>query len=119
MALAKSSGIYGRILGFARPYRVSLGIAVIFLALAAAAESLAMYLVKPVMDEGFLNSDPAAARHTLSWVPLAVVAMMATKGLFNYLADIINNGVSNHVIKDLRLRLFDKLVALSIDYHSQ
>ena len=113
-----SRGIYFRMLEFARPYTAKLVGAVICLALSAGLETYAMYMGKTITDEGFLNNDKAAGHQILLYVPLAIVALFAFKGLFNYLGDVLNNGVSNHLGMTVRQKLFDKLTMMPMNYHS-
>jgi subfamily B ATP-binding cassette protein MsbA len=116
--LKSSQGIYSRMLEFARPYLPRLLAAIVFMALAAGLETLSMYLIKTVMDEGFLNTDKEAARRMLVLLPAGIVITMLLKGLFSYLGDLLNNGVSNSLVKDVRQRLFDHLTRLPLSYHS-
>lgn len=109
--------LYRRMLGFARPYWSWLLGAVLCAAAAAGLETASMYLIKMVMDDGFLNQDPAAARHMLNWLPLAIIGVMVLKGAFNYAADVLNNSASNRVIGDLRDRLFEQLLRLPLAWH--
>jgi subfamily B ATP-binding cassette protein MsbA len=110
-------GLYRRMLGFARPYWGWLAGAILFSAAAAGLETASMYLIKRVMDEGFLNQDPAQARHMLTLLPLGIVAVLVAKGVFSYLADVLNNGASNRITGDLRERLFDRLLDLPLRWH--
>ena len=109
--------LYRRMLGFARPYWSWLLGAVLCAAAAAGLETASMYLIKMVMDDGFLNQDPAAARRMLTWLPLGIIAVMILKGAFTYAADVLNNAASNRVIGDLRNRLFDQLMRLPLAWH--
>jgi subfamily B ATP-binding cassette protein MsbA len=77
-----------------------------------------MYLIKTVMDEGFLNMDKAAAKANLLSLPLIIIGVIILKGAFNYVADLLNNGVSNKIAMDVRKQLFDKLTRLEVGYHS-
>ncbi len=112
-------GLYRRMLGFARPYWHWLALAVLFQAAAAGLEAGSMYLIKRVMDEGFLNQDPVQARLMLTQLPLAIVGIMLLKSVFSYLADILNNGASNRMTGEVRRRVFDRLLDLPLRWHHQ
>ncbi len=116
--MSQGRGIYARMLDFARPYYGRLALAVLCFALAAGLEGLSAHLIKTVMDDGFLNADKAEARQMLVLLPLGIVAILFFKGLFSYLADLLNNGVSNKLVVDLRGRLFAHLTQLPLSYHS-
>ena len=114
-----SMGLYQRMLGYARPYWHWLVAAILCSTATAGLETLSLYLGKMVMDEGFFNKnpDPAVAKHVLGMVCLALVAAMVAKGLFSYLADILNNGASNRIVADVRKRIFKQLMRLHLGYH--
>ena len=109
--------LYQRMLGYARPYWHWLVGAILCSAAAAGLETLSMYLIKVVMDDGFMNQDPVKARHMLTLIPLGIVATVLAKGLFGYLADILNNAASNNVVADVRKRIFNQLLRLPLSYH--
>ena len=105
-------------LEFARPYWGRLALAMICYSATAGLESLTLYLIKPVMDQGFLNVDPIEAHRVLKWLPLGIIGTLALKGAFSYLADLLNNGVSNKLVMDVRDKIFGHLTRLEIGYHS-
>jgi subfamily B ATP-binding cassette protein MsbA len=118
IGLSSSKGIYFRMLEFARPYYGHLALAVLCMAGAAGLETLSMYLIKTVMDKGFLNPDKVQAYRMLVMLSAGIVVTMLAKGLFGYIGDILNNGVSNSLTVDVRQKLFDKLAALPLGFHS-
>jgi subfamily B ATP-binding cassette protein MsbA len=109
--------LYSRMLNFARPYWPWLLLAIGCSAAAAGLETASMYLVKVVMDEGFLNKDPEAARRMLMLLPLGIVGTMVLKGAFSYAADLLNNGASQRITADVRQKLFDHLLRLPLGFH--
>ena len=96
---------YQRMLGFARPYWHWLLAAVLCSTATAGLETLSLYLAKVVMDDGFFSKDPVQAKHMLVLTCLALVGTMVFKGVFSYLADILNNSASNRIVADVRKEL--------------
>ena len=76
-----------------------------------------MYLIKVVTDDGFLNKDPAAAKHILVLAALGIVGVMILKGAFSYFADLLNNSASQHITADVRQKLFSHLLQLPLGFH--
>lgn len=110
-------GIYRRMLGFARPYWHWLLGAVLCSAAAAGLETASMYLIKVVTDEGFLNKDPARAQQVLIYASGGIITVMLLKGFFSYIADLLNNGASQHITAAVRQRLFDHYLKLPLSFH--
>jgi subfamily B ATP-binding cassette protein MsbA len=110
-------GLYQRMLGYARPYWHWLVAAILCSTATAGLETLSLYLAKMVMDDGFFSKDPERARHMLVLTCLGVVATMLAKGLFSYLADLLNNGASTYIVADVRKRIFKQLMGLPLGYH--
>jgi subfamily B ATP-binding cassette protein MsbA len=108
---------YQRMLGFTRPYWHWLAAAVLCSLATAGLEILSLHLAQVVMDQGFFNADPIQAKHVLVVTCLAIVGTMVFKGLFSYLADILNNGASNRIVADVRKRIFEQLMRLHLSYH--
>ncbi|MES2200643.1 MAG: ABC transporter transmembrane domain-containing protein, partial [candidate division FCPU426 bacterium] len=111
-------GVYFRMLDFARPYAFKLLVVAVCFALAGALEVASLGQVQQVLDHGFLNADPVAARGVLIHVALTVVGIMALKGFFSYFADVLNNGVSNALVVDVRGKVFDHYTRLPLSFHS-
>ena len=95
------------------PYRFRLGAAFICSALVAAFSGAYAYLVKPVLDEIFINKN-----ETLLFVlPLALFAVAVLKSAFSYGQNYLMNYVGNHIVTDIRQELFGRMVRLPVSYH--
>ncbi len=110
---------YKRLLGYARPYQARLVVALVCTLLGAALNTLSMLEIKPVVDKIFDNPDKVQAFHWLIFLPPAIVATLLFKGLFNYVADLLNGGVSNRIAMDVRGELFGHLEKLPLRFHHQ
>jgi subfamily B ATP-binding cassette protein MsbA len=109
------SGIdsYLRLVRYLKPYRVRLGAAFVCSALVAAFSGAYAWLVKPVLDEIFINKDETL----LLVLPLALFVVSVLKSAFNYGQNYLMNYVGNQVITDIRQELFGKMIRLPVAYH--
>ena len=102
-----------RLVRYLKPYRVRLGAAFVCSALVAALSGAYAWLVKPVLDEIFINKNETL----LLVLPLALFAVSVLKSAFSYGQNYLMNYVGNQVITDIRQELFGKLVRLPVQYH--
>jgi ATP-binding cassette, subfamily B, bacterial MsbA len=102
-----------RLVRYLRPYRVRLIAAFLCSGLVAAFSGAYAWLVKPVLDEIFINKNEAL----LLALPLALFAVSILKSAFSYGQNYLMNYVGNQVITDVRQELFGKLIRLPVKYH--
>lgn len=108
MTKESSTALYLRLLGFVRPHWKILLAAVVGMALTAATEPLFPALMKPLLDGNLGAGDPNA------WwkYPLAIVGIIALRGLMGLIGGYCMHWVSHRVTADIRERMFARLVAL-------
>src|SRR5512146_751562 len=102
-----------RLVRYLRPYRVRLIAAFVCSGLVAAFSGAYAWLVKPVLDEIFINKNETL----LLALPLALFTVSVLKSTFNYGQNYLMNYVGNQVITDIRQELFGKLSRLPVKYH--
>ncbi len=102
-----------RLVRYLIPYRARLVAAFICSGLVAAFSGAYAWLVRPVLDEIFINKNEAL----LLALPLALFAVSVLKSAFNYGQNYLMNYVGNQVITDIRQELFGKLIRLPVSYH--
>lgn len=102
-----------RLVRYLRPYRLRLVAAFVCSALVAAFSGAYAWLVKPVLDEIFINRNEGL----LLLLPLALFLVSVLKSAFNYGQNYLMNYVGNQVITDIRQELFGKLIRLPVGYH--
>lgn len=108
MTKESSTALYLRLLGFVRPHWKILLAAVIGMALTAATEPLFPALMKPLLDGNLGAGDPNA------WwkYPLAIVGIIALRGLMGLFGGYCMHWVSHRITADIRERMFARLVVL-------
>ena len=108
-------GTFKRLLSLAKPYYLSLGVAMICMIIAGGMQSLQALLLKPVLDDVFVKKDLA----TLRWIPFAVIAIFFFKAICNYGQTIIMSSIGLKVIADLRNRLYEQIQKQSLAFFTE
>ena len=102
-----------RLVRYLKPYQVRLIAAFVCSGMVAASSGAYAWLVKPVLDEIFINKNEAL----LFALPLVLFAVSVLKSAFSYGQNYLMNYVGNQVITDIRQELFGKLIRLPVKYH--
>lgn len=84
--------------------------ALVFSFLLASIEPLLAASMAPLLDEAFIKNEPDA----MLWVPLQIIFLFVLKGVFEYVAVVLNSEVSTRSTQDLRSSLFEAYLALPI-----
>jgi subfamily B ATP-binding cassette protein MsbA len=101
--------VYGRLLGYAWPYRGMYFIGVIGMLLYAGTDLFTLYLMKTYLqDTTALQHNP----HWLGWLPLGVMLIFLMRGGGDYLANYFPGWVGRQVIKAMRGQLFAQYLRL-------
>src|SRR3954469_284285 len=103
-----SAEVYGRLLGYVRPYWLFFGVAILTMILTAATEPVLPALLKPLLDGSFIKRDMS----NLHLIPIAIVGLFVLRGVFSYVGDYALAWVSTKVVLDLRNAMFRRLLAL-------
>jgi subfamily B ATP-binding cassette protein MsbA len=105
--------IYLRLLRFARPYWFRLVAAAIFSGFVAGLTGAYAWLVRPALDEIFINKNLT----WLAFLPVALMVVSVLKGLAGYGQLYLMTYVGSRVVTDIRQRLFSHLIRLPIGFH--
>ena len=108
-----SSKLYLRLLGYVRPYWRAFALALLAMALVAALEPALPALMKPLLDGTFVERDP----RVIQWMPIAILLIVALRGIGTYLGTYAITWVGNKVVADLRQAMFARLLTLSSPYY--
>jgi ATP-binding cassette subfamily B protein len=119
-----STGLYRYVLRAMRRQLGLLALAVGGVIIASAAEVLKPWPLKVVIDN-VLGGRPVSAR----WIPPmpraellmaacgALVALYTVVGVINVISNYLTISIGQHMVNDLRARLFDHLQRLSLSFH--
>ncbi len=105
--------IYRRMLAYVRPYAPRLLLAMVFMVVTSAFHGAVAFLVKPVLDEIFIDRD--AAR--LAILPFVLLGIYLVRGGSEFAHVYLMNGVGQRVIRDIRERLYRHLQSLSLSFY--
>jgi len=106
---------YKRIIAYIKPYWVRLAWAMLCMMMVAGLTSLMAFMVKPVMDEIFVNK----RLDMLKLLPPAIFLVFIVKGAFMFGSTYLMNHVGQKIVADLRESLYAHLQKLSLGYFDQ
>ncbi len=114
-ATVKFDGValYRRLLSNALPYWRVFLLAICGMLLFAFTETAFAKLVEPMLDGSFLKKDV----ETIRWVPLLLILVFAIRVVGSFMSNYGMNFVARSVVRDLRFRIFDHLLALPSSYY--
>lgn len=105
--------VFVRLMRYLARYRFRLGAAFVCSALVAGLSGAYAWLVRPVLDDIFIKKD----EWMLMVLPVAILAVAALKGLFNYGQSYLMNYVGTRAVADIREELFLHLMRLPVGFH--
>lgn len=98
--------LWRRIIERVGSYWKFLAISVICTMIASATQPGLAYLMKPLLDEGFAGSRP----EFIWMMPLAIIALMLIRGVFNFFGGYLMAWVANKVLFGVRAEMFQSLL---------
>lgn len=100
--------IYRRFFSYTRDYWLVGVFCLIAMLISAASQAVFAWLIKPMLDAGFVAQNPLMVR----LVPLGLLAVFTLRGLSNFGASYGTAWISRQVIKRLRSEVFERLLTL-------
>ncbi len=107
--------LYVRLLGYVRPYWRQFGASLVGMVVVAASQPAIPALIKPLLDQNFVERDPAG----VVWMPLALMGLFVVRGLGEYVAEVAIAWVGGKVVYDLRAQMFDRLLHFPARFFDQ
>lgn len=105
-------GLLKRILGLAKPYRVHFIVATVMAVLLAVLAPVRPALIQRAVDNHILQFDYPGLVNMV----IILIAVLMTESLVRYGFTYITNWLGQHVIKDLRVRVFKHLINLKLQF---
>ena len=100
--------VYKRLLAHTLPYRAGFVLALVGMIIAAATEPLFPALMKPLLDDGFVNDGGIPI-----WiVPTALIGIFLVRGIATFGSNYALAWVANKVLIDLRRKMFMHMLRL-------
>lgn len=97
------------------PYKWGLVVGAIALVLNALVDSGLIYLLKPLLDDGFGHAD----HDFLKLMAVLVVVFILVRGITNYIAGYCLAWVSGNVVMSMRRNIFQHLMYMPVSYFDQ
>jgi subfamily B ATP-binding cassette protein MsbA len=108
-----SRQLYLRLLGFVRPYWKVFAFGILGMVALGATEPLFPALMKPLLDKGFTGKP----RDDLWLAPLAIIGIFLLRGALSYVTSYVMSWVTNRVVMDLRVAMFDRMLTLPTRFY--
>ena len=104
--------LYKRLSIYLRGYWKAFTVAVISMLVVAATAPAFAYLLKPLIDEGFVEQN----MDKMTWLPLAIVGLFLIRGVFNFINEYCTGYLSSHLVQSMRQEMFAKMLRLPPSY---
>ncbi len=106
---------YRALLGLAFQHKGYFAIAILGMVIFAASDAAFAYMMKPLMDEGFIDRDPLI----IKLIPLAIIAIFVVRMAAVFMRSYCMDYIGRRVINSLRTMMFEKLLTLSSEEYDQ
>ena len=116
-ATEKTTGVkaYRALLALAFEHKAYFLIAVIGMIVFAMSEAAFAYIIKPMLDDGFIDRDPVVVK----LIPLAIIAIFAVRVGAVFMRTYSMDYIGRSVINSLRSTMFEKLMTMSTEEYDQ
>lgn len=104
---------YKRLLSFIKPYIPRLGMAVVCIIMAAAANLYVPWIIRDLIDKVLADKDMA----TLNWIGVGIIVVFFFRGIFYYGQSYLVSYVAERVIIDIREVLYRKFQEFQLSYY--
>ncbi len=105
--------LYKRLLSYAKPYWRAFVAVVLAMVVYAGTETGVAMVMKPLMDQGFVERDP----DVIQLIPLAIIGLFLVRGLADFFTTYGLGWIARNVIKTLREQMFNKLLVLPAPFY--
>lgn len=105
--------IYRRLLSLALPHWRIFLIGILAMVANGLADTAFAWLMKPLMDDGFVARDQQAIRY----IPLAIVGIFLLRGITSFVSSYCISWVGRRVVAELREQMFNHLVVLPAKFY--
>ncbi|MBP9743676.1 MAG: lipid A export permease/ATP-binding protein MsbA, partial [Burkholderiales bacterium] len=105
--------LYKRMWSYMSEYWQRFIISILAMIVAAATEPAFARIMKPLIDNGFIDQDQRAIILT----PLAVMGIFLIRAIASYLNDYLTNWLSGSIVEKMRRIMFNRLLKLPVQYY--
>ena len=109
-----SWALYKRLLGYLAPQWKIFSLALVSMILAAATEPAFAYLMKPLIDQGFVGKSAEA----MYQLPLMIIGLFVIRGVASYVNEYLTSRLSMDLVLRLRCEMFGRMTQLPSSYYA-
>lgn len=106
---------YRRLLGYSLPHWKVMVIAFVATAILAGVDTAFAALIKPLLDRAFVEQNQTYIR----WIPVYIIGLFMMRGLSSFVSIYGMAWVARRVVKDMRGRVFNKLLDLPSRFYDR
>ena len=106
---------YKALLSIAFEHKFYFMLAIVGMIVFAISDAAFAYIMKPLMDEGFIERDA----DTIKLIPIAIIAIFVVRVFAVFMRTYCMAYIGRQVINSLRSRMFEKLLTLTSDEYDQ
>ena len=113
----KPTGVkaYRALITLAFEHKAYFGMAVIGMIAFAGTEAAFAYIMKPMLDEGFIGGDP----FIIKMIPIAIILIFLVRMFAIFIRTYCMDYIGRNVINSLRQTMFDKLITMTSAEYDQ
>jgi len=106
--IMNSKSLYFRLLRYVIPHWRMFALAIFAMIVLALTEPLLPALLKPLLDNGFVEKDP----YFIQLVPLLLIILVIIRGIATLISSVGMTWVASRLVMDLRTAMFTKILTL-------
>lgn len=106
---------YRRLAEASKPYWICFMIGVIATILVSVADAGFAWLIKPIIDKGFIDRDQGF----IHWMPIIIILLFAIRSIASFLSSYNVTRMARSVVRDFRRRLFNQLLQLPAKFYDR
>ncbi|MFV2033446.1 MAG: ABC transporter transmembrane domain-containing protein [Gammaproteobacteria bacterium] len=106
---------YRALLALAFEHKAYFSVAIVAMIVFAVSEAAFAYLMKPLLDDGFIDRDPFIIR----LIPIAMILIFTVRMVAIFLRTYCMDYIGRKVINSLRKQMFEKLMTMTSEEYDQ
>ncbi|MEA2013906.1 MAG: lipid A export permease/ATP-binding protein MsbA [Thermodesulfobacteriota bacterium] len=107
--------LFKRLLKLAKPHTTKFILAMLCMLAVGLTVSATAFLVKPALDEIFLNKNVSM----LKWIPIIIILIYSIKGVCSYGQTVLMSFIGLRVVTDLRSELYNHIQRQSLSFFTK
>ncbi|MCX7544749.1 lipid A export permease/ATP-binding protein MsbA [Marinicella gelatinilytica] len=115
MIEADSAVTYRGLLRYVKPYRLVFFLALLGAVIDAAMKALFLWMLSPILEQGFNNQDP----QWVFWIPFFVIGIFFIRSIGNFMSAYGFTWVGRQIINDLRQQIFAQYLRLPQSFYDR